>query len=366
MCAKKIARLASRPEDYEALGLKKGGVEAWEDGLHTQGKFGEYEWWYSDVKFSGGGSVVVVFYTGPMTAMQKGFRPQVGLNFTYPDGRHFEDSMVFPLRECSFETERCDVEMKGSYIRAQGQDYVIHYESERVKADIVFKRKMAPWRPETGRMVFDEKNYFAWMPYLPESEAAVDINIEGEQLRFTGTGYHDHNWGDKPMFFLMHHWYWGRAKIGPYQVISSYITARKEYGHEHFTVFLLGRDGEKIADRGDCVRFTQSQPVFDEYTGKHWHKKLEYEYEDAQHHYRIAYNAEDIIERMSLTDSKTVDAAKTNALMRLGMKALKLAPAYIRWTGTASIEKLESGKVVEKYESPALWEMMYFGPDEDV
>lgn len=366
MSAKKPARLAANDADYEALGLKKGGVEPWEDGIHTSGKLGEYEWWYTDVKFDGGGSLVVVFYTGPMTAMQKGFRPQVSLSYTGPDGREFADSMTFPVRDCSFEDERCCVEMKGSFIRAQGQDILIHYESPKVRADLNIRRKMAPWRPHTGRIVFDEKHYFAWMPHMPEGEAQVSLELQGETLSFTGTGYHDHNWGDKPMFFLMHHWYWGRAKIGPYQVISSYITARREYGHEHFTVFLLGRDGEKIADRGECVSFTQSGVQFDEHTGKHWHKNLVYDYDDGAFRYRISYDAEQVIERFSVADSKNVDAAKTNAAMRLGLKMLKLAPAYIRWSGTASIEKFENGQVTEKYSAPALWEMMYFGPDEDV
>ena len=34
---------------------------------------------------------------------------------------------------------------------------------------------------------------------------------------------------------------------------------------------------------------------------------------------------------------------------------------YLRFEGTASIEKLENGAVSEKVSAPAVWEMMYFG-----
>lgn len=366
MCAKKTARLCRRDEDYEKLRQRRDCVEPWEDGLRTSGKLGEYEWWYSDVKLTDGGSLVIVFYTGPITAMQPGFRPQVSLNFTYPDGRRFEDSMTFSTGDCYFARQSCRVRMKGSYIMAQGEDYVIHYESDRVTADVYIKRKMPPWRPETGRISFGKKNYFAWMPVMPEGEAEVSLSIDGETMELQGTGYHDHNWGDTAMFWLMHHWYWGRAKIGPYQVISSYITAREEYGHEHFTVFLLGKDGKKIADDGDCVSYNQYAPAYDEYTGKHFFRILEYDYDDGGQRYRITYRQKEIIERFSVADSKTMDAAKTNAVTRMGMKLLGLEPAYIRVTGTASIEKFENGQVVEKHEAPALWELMYFGRDEDI
>ena len=39
------------PDDdlhYQKMGLKKGEVEIWEDGLRTDGSKGSYEWWYFD------------------------------------------------------------------------------------------------------------------------------------------------------------------------------------------------------------------------------------------------------------------------------------------------------------------------------
>jgi hypothetical protein len=41
--------------------------------------------------------------------------------------------------------------------------------------------------------------------------AHVRCKIGHEEYRASGSGYHDHNWGDVPMQTLMHHWYWARA-----------------------------------------------------------------------------------------------------------------------------------------------------------
>ena len=72
----KVARLASLPMDYQRLGLKKE-VALWEDGHRTSGKFGEYEWWYFDGKMDDGSSLVIVYYTQPVTAIAPSYSPSV-------------------------------------------------------------------------------------------------------------------------------------------------------------------------------------------------------------------------------------------------------------------------------------------------
>ena len=57
----KIARLADRPEDFQRLSIHPTEIAPKEDALHTSGKFGEYEWWYSDCKLEDGWNLVIVF-----------------------------------------------------------------------------------------------------------------------------------------------------------------------------------------------------------------------------------------------------------------------------------------------------------------
>lgn len=42
------ARLADKPEDFAKLGIQPGRIEAFEDGMRTEGGPGGYEWWYFD------------------------------------------------------------------------------------------------------------------------------------------------------------------------------------------------------------------------------------------------------------------------------------------------------------------------------
>lgn len=364
---KKIdAHLMKSDEEFAKLGLKKRDIALWEDGLRTSGKFGEYEWWYSDIKLAGGGSLVIVYYTAPLTAMVNGFEPNITFNLNLPDGTEIKKAVKYSPADATFSKEKCDVRMKQNYIVGDLRNYSIHFEHEEIVCDVELNGTTPSWRPHTGMIDFGGKNYFAWIPSIPEAQAKIDLKIGDERLELEGTGYHDHNWGDVGMFWLMHHWYWGRAKIGPYQVISSYITAKEKFGYEHFRVFMLARDGQLLGDKGECIKYTQEEPAFDEATKKHYFKKLTYDYDDGEQHYKIVYEADDIIERMSIEDSKTMDAAKTNAFSRILMKLVGIEPAYMRFVGNASIEKIENGEVVEKHTSPALWELMYFGKDADV
>jgi predicted patatin/cPLA2 family phospholipase len=71
------------------------------------------------------------------------------------------------------------------------------------------------------------------------------------------------------MLKLMHHWYWGRAKIGDYKVISSWITGEKKYGYQEFDVFMLAKGGEILGDNANhTLKFLPKGRYTDEETGK--------------------------------------------------------------------------------------------------
>lgn len=54
------------------------------------------------------------------------------------------------------------------------------------------------------------------------------------------------------------------------------------------------------------------------------------------------------------------------AVLRGLMRLKGLNPTYNRFTGTAVVERIEHGKIVEKVSAPALWELMHFGLDKQV
>ena len=59
-------------------------IQIFEDGIRTEAKSGSYEWWYFDSKYADGSSLVIIFYTKPVTSFAKAFKPFVSLNYISP------------------------------------------------------------------------------------------------------------------------------------------------------------------------------------------------------------------------------------------------------------------------------------------
>ena len=362
---KKIARLGRSAADYARLGIKEGVVQQWEDGLRTNGKFGEYEWWYFDAKLEGGYSLVIIYYSQPVTAVSPSYAPCVSFSLT-GNGYELLEEVSVPIKDCRFSKAGCDVKIGKNYIRGDLKDYVIHFENDHIRCDVSLKGLAESYRHHTGQFFFNEKKYFAWLPSVPDGKVEANITVDGRELHLTGSGYHDHNWGNIGMFWLMHHWYWGRAKVGPYQVISSYITAKEEYGYEHFPIFVIYKDGEKLGCDIDAITYEQKDEAFDPITKKHYHKKLVYDYNDGKNHFRITYAAENIIETFVVDQGYGSARAKASTALIWFVKQMKLSPSYIRMVGTITLERFEGEEVVEKLSENGIWEQMYFGLDADV
>ena len=58
-----------------------------------------------------------------------------------------------------------------------------------------------------------------WSNAIPDARAHVDLDIGGTKVEFTGSGYHDKNWGDVPFVTTTDFWYWGHAHLGPYSIV---------------------------------------------------------------------------------------------------------------------------------------------------
>src|SRR5690242_7273200 len=86
------AYLASSPEDYARLHLKKDEIELWEDGMRTDGSKGTYEWWYFDVRASDGSTLVITFLTKNYTDVDHPLQPLILLNYDRPDGTKVDKS----------------------------------------------------------------------------------------------------------------------------------------------------------------------------------------------------------------------------------------------------------------------------------
>ena len=350
------------PDDdlhYEKMGLKKGQVELWEDGARIDGSRGTYEWWYYDSHYPDGTILVLFFYCKNPISVNGPVQPIATMELTLPDGTKFSEEVYAKIQESHYKKEMCDVKIGECWCRGDLKHYDAVFKGKSMSARLSLDGTIPAWRSQTGSIFFgdNEEHYFAWLPGIPEGKAVADVTYDGGKvLHLEGSGYHDHNWGNISMLKLMHHWYWGRAKIGDYKVISSWITGEKKYGYKDFDVFMLAKGDKILGDNSNhTLKFIPEDAYLDEGTGLPTHGKIGYEYttEDGEV-YRIRYERKSDITSQRFSD--LLPPVIRNVVRMCGFKG-----GYIRFEGSATIERLEGGDVVESVSDPAVWEMMYFG-----
>ena len=341
----------------EELGLTNE-VQLFEDGLRTVERSGSYEWWYFDSKYADGSSLVIVFFTKPVTSFGKKFTPYVSLNYISPNGKEIRTEAR--SGDYSFSKEKCDVRIGECYVKGDLTHYEIYFKNEEVECSLTLDGSVPSWRPDSGRILFGKKDYFAWHPSVPEGVMKGTLQAGGEQIALQGTGYHDHNWGNKLMILLMNDWYWGRAKIGDYVVVSAYIYANKKDGYHETPVFMLAKDGKILTDEAaKYLKYEEKDFVRDDYTKRHVARTLVYDYHDTDRdiHYRITYKkGSEEVERQVMRD--IVGKPLAALFYLLGFRG-----SYHRMGGTAILERFEHGEIAERIEAPAMWEQMCFKPD---
>ena len=354
----KKAIQAASDEHYKKFGLTKGLVQQWEDGLRTEDKPGSYEWWYFDTHLTDGSIIVVTFYTKSLVAANGPITPYAQIEITAPDGKTTMEQVFADISDCHYDKEKCDVRIGKCTFRGDLHRYEIHFENENVVADIELDGTVPSFRGNCGVTLFgDNEEYeFAWLPAVPDGKVKADVVCHGVSKHYEGIGYHDHNWGNAPMLALMNHWYWGRALVGPYTVITAWIYAAKEYGYKEFQVFMLAKDGKIVADNdNNTLTFTASDRYMDDVTGKPVHNHLAYHYTaNDGTEYIVTYQRQNDINRSRFVDELSEEA-------REAALAAGLCGAYLRFSGLASVEVRRDSVTIEKYEDPAVWELMYFG-----
>jgi hypothetical protein len=353
-------RLADRPADYARLGIAPAEIAEFEDGQRIGTERGRYEWWYFDAHLDNGATVVVVFYTKPNVSPNGPLAPRITINITLPDGRSYVKLLDTRPELFNASKSGCDVRIGTNRFFGDLKRYYITATIEEVSVEVELMGDVPAWRPKSGHIYFGNfgtegrEKLFAWLPSVPHGQASVRYRIGNEEYRASGSGYHDHNWGDVPMQTLMHNWYWARANIGPYTVIASYITATAAYDYQTQIVYMLARDGKIIADDDASVSFEMDRIAIDAKTGKPVADLTRYTYHDADTRYVVSFEREETILQAIFTE-------RAPLLKRIVARLIGFDGAYHRFTGKVTIEKFEGNVRMEHFDDRAIWELMYFG-----
>lgn len=348
-------RLRNTEEDYKQLGLKKGEVELWEDGLRAKQAMGTFEWWYFDAVMEDGSTVSLNFAT-----TVTGAQPTVAvtINATSVEGKKFKDVISYQNAESSFAEGCCDVKAGASYFKGNLKDYEIKVDPVHgLGCDLKLHSLCKSWRPETGHVVFNgEEKYFTWLFVVPQGTVTGTLTIEGKTATVTGEGYHDHQWGNINLLGDMNNWVWGRQIFKDYTVLIFDFVTSQANGYQRFPFFCVeDKEGNVVfsnteVDDGFHCEIAQEYEEND--IGKTCPKVINYTYEH---------------DGMKVTHSLTADHniyvndmyRQSNAQMKAAFDQMGMAPAYVRYQADGTL-KIESDAGTIEREGQLVYEFAYF------
>lgn len=352
-----LAETASSDADYERLGLARRAIEPWEDGARTDNRPGTYEWWYFDAHLDDGAKLVVVFMNKDLATPQKPLEPTIRLNLDLADGRSFEKLVTFKPALWSSATDHADVRIGENRFSGDLHSYRISVTVDDIVVDVTLDGEVPAWRPETGYMLFgeDRSREFAWLPSVPQGRVIATYRVGDERHEATGTGYHDHNWGNVGLLEIVHDWYWARGQAGPYSVIASYITAHETYDYTAIPVFMLARDGVLIGDDPSRLTFETLGQYTDSVTGKPVANVTRYTYAAGDERYVVTFTRHRDLARNRMIEG-------LHGVKRAAAEILRFDGAYLRFSGEVRVEHLKGDEIVDQHATQdAIWELMYFG-----
>ena len=230
-------RFQTTPAEYAALGLSHTIVPR-EDGRRTTPSPENFEWWYFDGLLDDGTVVVVWFGDNWLYGSHKRV---VNIELTLPGQKTRRIKRTFD-EPGAFSTTSADIAIGPHTFKGDLDTYSIHVEANEtggLGCDLVLQRRVPSYRPATGYMSAG-KQYFAWLAAVPEGKISGTITTDKVTREVTGSGYHDHNWGNVSPAALFDGWWWGRGQTGEHTVIASVLHVKPALGGHHLRFLFIG------------------------------------------------------------------------------------------------------------------------------
>ncbi|KJZ80054.1 hypothetical protein HIM_00768 [Hirsutella minnesotensis 3608] len=219
-----------------------------------------YEWWYFDsVSNDADESIVVVFFTSSNAGYSN--KPKttsvdsVEINSRFRNGT--TTSVLIPATNATLVAieDGSSGDFAGTGCSWRGtpnnSQYVITVDSPThgiygtLQLDSI-----APQHYACGPAVQGQKleaiPTIGWSNAVPDSKGVANFTMKGTEIGFTGSGYHDHNWGVVPLTQQVKFWYWGRGRLGEYSLVW---TDSQTPDNTPYPNVYVSRHGEIIASQ---------------------------------------------------------------------------------------------------------------------
>ncbi len=267
----------------EKLVMVPGDPENWEDGLRLEPDEFSFEWWYFDAHLADAldplnpakySSVVVVYFTKSMFNLAGPSTPWVSITIVPPPpGEPIVETFTADgSTDISFSTEGCDVKIGDNTVNgsltnyatdpATPSSYEIYAKNGDVEVNLTMTGIVPSWRPGHGHSFLGsyDDNY-AWLVPIPSGITTGAMIYNGESHPVVGSGYHDHNWGNVRLYDHQKYWWWGRAQLGDYTVVTADVRMKNKYGNNEWigSIVVLDENGAYIDSRVSNVSVTHTE-----------------------------------------------------------------------------------------------------------
>src|SRR6266851_10094806 len=251
--------LAAAPEDFKALGIGQE-IEVREDGRRTPQSSDYFEWWYFDALLDDGTVAVVWFGDNWFYGLHK---RAVTIELT-PPGKPTRRIMRTFDDPAAFSSDHADIQIGPHRFKGDLETYAIHVDAAEtggVGCDLALRRRVASYRPATGYIKAGD-SFFAWLVAVPEGAVTGTLTADGVTRQVTGSGYHDHNWGNVSPADLFDNWWWGRGITGGYTIIAADLHGKAAVGGTRIPLFFVGDDHQvQVNAYGSDVSAVEGGPV---------------------------------------------------------------------------------------------------------
>jgi carotenoid 1,2-hydratase len=265
---------------------------------------GAYEWWYFDAISSGGRfSLVVIFYEGNPFSTR--YNSMIGTEGHQPSPSDFPAVSISiyegnaPIYYSFTEFEQADAifDEDKPYVKVGGHQMEMVRSEERLLYKLTLEESLPSGDKIGASIVFDSPDHritlfdkqgnnttgHCWNLVQPRAVVKADIRLEARnedptEIRFEGTGYHDHNMGREPMQREFSDWYWGRFHFEFGTLV--YYVMNRENDRQH-QAWLIGKNDGQLIDSCDIIELEdKGYTLF----GLKTARKLQLMFEDTEVH----------------------------------------------------------------------------------
>ena len=322
-------------------------VKGWEDGARTDDSKNQFEWWYFDAELEDGSLVVAYFYKVHFLKDQF----FIGFNYTSPQGEDFFQLKYFDKNEVSFLKDSCDVRMKNNIFKGNLSEYKIQLDPndfDNFGFNLKLESSVRPYRPQDG-IINAGDDYFAWLAAVPNGEVSGSITVNGNVKKISGTGYHDHNWGNTPLQKLFKSWTWFRGQAGPYTVILAELNALESRGGFDIPIlFVADKNKVHVNKFGNSELLTMKNMLIKDF----YPKKNEPQFSNFSivtiDNFSVKISGNEVIDNIEIFDRMSLPTPFNlfKPIVNLAFKTSRIDPFYTRFASTFEL-RLNSGQTFD-------------------